>query len=197
MKQIALTLLFTTMMISVFCQINERSSFEQELAGISKKGMLVLGGWGAVNIIGGAIGTRTHNPEVRYFHQMNVIWGSTNLLIASLGYLSAKKKNTSGLSLSSVLANQHKMEKTFLLNAGLDLAYITTGLYLSERSRRNADPSKLKGYGNSTMFQGGFLLLFDALMYSLHSRHGKMLTKFTDKVTVLGGPGSLALIYML
>ncbi len=159
--------------------------------------MLVLGGWGAVNIVGGAIGTRTHNPEARYFHQMNVIWGSTNLLIAGLGYLSATKENTSGLSLSTVLAKQHKMEKTFLLNAGLDLAYITTGLYLSERSRRNADPSKLKGYGNSTMLQGGFLLLFDALMYGLHTKHGKKLTKFTDKVTVLGGPGGLVLNYKL
>lgn len=197
MKQIALTLLLTTTIFSVFCQTSERSSFEQARISITKKGMLALGGWGAVNMVGGVIGTKTRNPEVRYFHQMNVIWGSTNLLIAGLGYWSAARENTNGLSLSSVLAHQHKVEKTFLLNAGLDVAYITTGLYLSERSRRNADPSKLKGYGNSTMLQGGFLLVFDALMYSLHSVHGKKLTKFTDKVTVLGGPGSLVVNYRL
>lgn len=86
--------------------------------------------------MGGAIGTNTSNREVRYFNQMNVIWSSTNLLFAGLGYWGATKENTNDLTLSKVLLHQNKVEKTFLFNAGLDVAYVTAGLYLTERSKQ-------------------------------------------------------------
>ncbi|MBC7890000.1 MAG: hypothetical protein H7Z13_19150 [Ferruginibacter sp.] len=180
-----------------FCQTNDLLSFERQRINTTKNGMMALGGWSAANIIVGVIGSNTGNREVRYFHQMNVIWSGTNLLFAGLGYWGATKENTNDLTLSKVLLHQNKVEKTFLFNAGLDAAYITAGLYLTERSKRNPDPSKLKGYGNSVMLQGGFLLLFDAVMYFLHQQHGKKLTNFTDKVTVIAGPTSFALSYRL
>ena len=56
-----------------------------------------------------------------------------------------------------------------LLNAGLDVAYIMTGLYMKERAK-NVEKRKamLKGYGNSIMLQGGFLFLFDVALYFIN-----------------------------
>ncbi len=172
-------------------------AIEQSRIKTTKNGMLVLGGWSAANIIGGAIGTNTNSPEMRYFHQMNVMWGGVNILIAGLGYWSASRESIDNLTLTKLLTRQSSMEKTFLFNAGLDLAYITGGLYLTERSRRNANPAKLKGYGNSVMLQGGGLLLFDAVMYAISQRQGKKLTALTGKLVVVAAPAMVLLTYRL
>ncbi len=180
-----------------FAQTNELVIFEKERISYDKKAMLVLGGWSVANIATSAVATNTSNRQHKYFHQMNIIWNSTNLLIAGLGYWGASKEKTEGLTLTSVLKHQNSKEKTFLFNAGLDVAYITGGMYLTERSRRNIEPAKLKGYGNAVILQGGFLLLFDVIMYSLHHQHGKRLAGFTDKITLVGSPAGFALAYRL
>jgi len=177
--------------------MKELISFEQERIGLNKKAMVILGSWSTANIITGAIGTNANSSEARYFNQMNVIWNSVNLLIAGAGYYGANKEKLNELTISKVLMHQNKTEKTFLFNTGLDLAYVTTGLYLTERSKRNADPAKLKGYGNSVMVQGAFLFLLDAVMYKLQQHHGKRLNAFTEKLTVIAGPGAFTVSFTL
>jgi hypothetical protein len=171
--------------------------FEKQRVQYTKNAMLVLGGWSAVNLTVSAFATKTHNREMRYFHQMNVMWNSINLGFAAMGYWGAGKENIKNPTLRSVLKHQNGSEKTFLFNAGLDCAYIATGLYLTERSKSRVDPAKLKGYGNAIMFQGGFLLLFDGVNYFIHNRHGKKLNAMLDKVELSGGPGQLSLVCRL
>ncbi len=197
MKKLLLALVIVATTNGLCGQSNELETFELERINLDKKAMLVLGGWSVVNIATGAVGTNSDNRQHKYFHQMNLIWNASNLLIAGLGYYSATRESVSNLTLEKVLSHQNKKEKIFLFNAGLDLAYITGGLYLTERSRRNTDPSKLRGFGNSVMMQGGFLLLFDAVMYTLHHQHGKKLSAFTGKLSFIGGPGAFALVYRL
>jgi hypothetical protein len=197
MKQMLVLLTLAISPLVVFCQINELPFFEKKRIDLNKKAMLVLGGWSSANIIIGAIGTNTNNREARYFNQMNVIWNSVNLLIAGAGYYSASKESLNDLTISKVMMHQNKTEKAFLFNTGLDLAYVTTGLYLTERSKRNADPAKLKGYGNSVMLQGGFLFLLDAVTYKLQQRRGKHLNEFIEKLTVVAGPCGVTLCYTL
>jgi hypothetical protein len=69
---------------------------------------------------------------------------------------------------------QLKTEKTFLINAGLDIGYILGGLYLTERSKTNTDKVRHDinlGYGNSFMLQGGFLFLLDITLYTINNSH--------------------------
>ena len=155
--------------------------------------MLVLAGWSAANLVVSGIGTKTHNAEVRYFHQMNVMWGGINLAIAGLGYWGAGKEKIDNPNLAAVLKHQSKIEKTYLINAGLDLVYVGTGLLMNKTSDHQKNPDKFKGYGNSFMLQGGFLLLYDAVNYAIHRKHGKQL----DKLELSGGPGSVSLAYDL
>ena len=181
--------------LSAFSQKEVLLKFEKERTGYTKKSMMVLGGWSAANIIVSAFATKTHNREMRYFHQMNVQWNAINLVFAGLGYWGANKENISNPTLLSVLKHQSKTEKTYIFNTALDLAYIAGGLYMTERSKSRTDPAKLKGYGNAIMLQGGFLFVYDAVNYFVHNKHGKQLNGLVEKLELSGGPGSVSMIY--
>jgi hypothetical protein len=196
MQKILLLLGFITLSVSSISQNIDLVAFEKQRVNYTKKSMLVLGGWSAANMIGSAFATKTSNQEMRYFHQMNVQWNGINLLIASLGYWGASKKNTgNATTLASVLQHQNGVEKTYLINLGLDVAYVTGGLYLTEKSKSNSNRPRLKGYGNAIMVQGGFLLLYDIVNYAIHRKHGKQLDKVLEKIQLTGAPGAVAVTY--
>jgi hypothetical protein len=198
MQKILFLLSFISVSVPSFSQNIDLVAFEKQRVKYTKKSMLVLGGWSAANMIGSAFATKTHNQEMRYFHQMNVQWNGINLLIASLGYWGASKKNAGNTTtLASVLQHQNEVEKTYLLNLGLDVAYVTGGLYLTEKSKTNSNPARFKGYGNAIMVQGGFLLLYDIVNYAIHRKHGKQLDKVLEKIQLTGVPGAVAITYNL
>ena len=190
-------LLFCLISISViaFSQKVDLLKFEKERTAIQKKSMIALAGWSVVNIVGSGVATDTRNKEVRYFHQMNVMWGGINLAIAGLGYWGAGREKIDNPTVASVLKHQNKSEKTFLINTGLDVLYIGGGLAMNKLSDNQKNPAKFKGYGNSIMLQGGFLLVFDAINYAIHRKHGKKLNGLVDKITLNAGPGSVSLVY--
>ncbi len=161
------------------------NKFNRERIRITKNAMIALGGWSAANLIYSGIATGQTTGTTRYFHQMNVMWGGINLGLAALSYIGLKNKD--GLSLVQSLKQQAGIEKTYMFNAGLDVAYIASGLYLKERAKSNvkiSNQQKLKGYGESIILQGAALLVLDAVMFTIHNRHGKKLYKMIDKVQV-------------
>jgi hypothetical protein len=147
-------------------QFNERKNK------IDKNLMLGLGSWATLNFIGSGIGWATaQQEEIKSFHQMNVLWNTINIGLAIPGYLKAKKNNTD-LTLSESLSNQHKTEKIFLFNTGLDFAYITSGFLL--RSMANDYPNRhdqFNGFGSSLILQGSFLMIFDLTAFLIHMKH--------------------------
>ena len=147
-------------------------------------GMKVLGTWGAVNLGTGIAGWATSDGGTnKYFHQMNTFWGATNLGIGLLSYASTKKRMNKILNAEESISAQKQIEKIFLINGGIDFAYIGTGIYLNSRGNsRNND--QLKGFGRSVIMQGAFLLLFDCTMYSLQRSNGKKLHAFLDKTSL-------------
>lgn len=181
--------------LTVYPQQVDLLKFEKERVSYSKNAMVVLAGWSAANIIASGIATNTSNTEMRYFHQMNVMWGGINLAIAGLGYWGAGREKIDNPTVASVLKHQNKSEKTFLINTGLDVLYIGGGLAMNKLSDNQKNPAKFKGYGNSIMLQGGFLLVFDAINYAIHRKHGKKLNGLVDKITLNTGPGSVSLVY--
>ena len=135
--------------------------------------MLSLGSWASMNIVGSGIAwARSNSEENKYFHQMNVMWNLVNLGLAIPGYIKAKKDN-SVTSVYNLLEAQRKTETVFLVNAGIDLAYIGSGLLLKSRAPNVEKSSQFLGYGNSMILQGGFLLLFDWIAYSVHRKNAK------------------------
>ncbi len=163
------------------CQQSVINQFNVERQKISKTGLKILSAYSAMNIIYGSIASSNTTGSNRYFHKMNVIWNSVTLGIVGISIVVEKKEGI--LSYANSLKKQNEIEKLFLFNAGLDLAYIAGGAYLKERSKTSTkNSSRLRGYGESVMLQGGVLLLFDGIMYSIHNNHGKKLNKMAEKL---------------
>ncbi|MBS1608304.1 MAG: hypothetical protein JSS70_05975, partial [Bacteroidetes bacterium] len=140
MKRTLALLLVIVLANTVYSQ-NELQSFNQDRIRITKSGMYVLGSWGAINTITGAIGLASANGEAKYFHQMNLIWGVTNFAIAGSALIGLRKRQTS-ISLSQSVKQQVGIEKTFLINGGLDLVYISSGIYCLEKANNTSDKNK-------------------------------------------------------
>ncbi|WP_010664657.1 DUF6992 family protein [Marinilabilia salmonicolor] len=134
-------------------------------------GMYVLGSWAVANIAIGAHGWNRFNGEKKYFHQMNLFWNTVNLGIAGFALYNNMRTDPLMFGVEEALGEARKIEKILLINSGLDVAYIGTGFLLRHLSS-NSDKRKdlLKGYGNSLILQGSFLLVFDLILYGvLHS----------------------------
>ena len=111
-----------------------------------------------------------------------------------LAYWVSVNNSNKNIPLPGNLLAQHQIEKILLLNTGLDLAYLATGLYLKERGQR-LNNDRNKGYGNSLLLQGAFLLVFDLIQYGQHRKNTKWLEQRQGKLQLgLGGNG-LALNY--
>lgn len=167
----SLLLLFT---ISVQGQTDSLFTFHQSRMNINENAMLVLGGWAAGNILAGTYGNFKAKGEAKYFHQFNAMWNIVNLGIATFGYLNAVNSDPSSMTSLEILNDYSSLQSFLLLNAGLDAAYIMTGFYLKERAKNSPSSERLKGYGNSLLLQGGFLLVFDVALYFIHQNNADL-----------------------
>jgi len=172
--------IFTLLLLLVSfgaCAQGSLSYFNHSREQIKHTGMTVLGGWAVSNIAVGGISSFNTTGSTKYFHQMNALWNLVNLGAATSGLVSAQKNRDKNLTADEVIKEQRKIEKIFLVNGLLDLAYIGGGTYLNRRGI-NENDDKLKGYGASIILQGAFLLLFDATMYTSEKHNGKKLVQF-------------------
>lgn len=164
----------------------------------TKTAMLVLGGWGIANITAGLIGNSTAGGEAKYFHQMNAVWGVVNLGIATASYLGNSRLDPGKYNWQGSVQEQHKIEKIYLVNGALDLAYIAGGLFLRERGKLKLTGKaydRWKGYGNSFILQGAFLLLYDGVNFTLHHAHGKGLFQRFNELQLTVAPGGVGVVY--
>jgi len=193
-----ITILFVSICFAtiLFAQQSSLNNYNKEREKISKKGIEVLACYSVANIIYGSIAASQASGSNKYFNEMNAIWNGITLGIVGLGYFTAKKEGV--LSYNESIKKQHGVEKLFLFNAGLDLAYIAGGAYLKERSKTNdKNQIRLKGYGESVMLQGGVLLLFDAIMYAIHDKHGEALYKLGDNFKLAATENGVGVIVKL
>lgn len=148
--------------------------FHLERMNINESAMLVLGSWAVGNILVGTYGNFKASGEAKYFHQFNAMWNVVNLGIAAFGYFNAVNSDPASMTNLEILKDYNSLQSFLLLNAGLDAAYIMTGFYLKERSKNSSRADRLKGYGNSLLLQGGFLLLFDVTLYFIHQNNANI-----------------------
>lgn len=132
-------------------------------------GMALLIIWASVNILAGILGWIFGKGTTRYFFQMNAFWNLVNLGIGLSGYLGSAGADLSLLTKEGIVAAYHDMQNLYILNAGLDVAYIAIAFFLIERSKNKLHwHSLLRGYGLSLIVQGAFLFVFDLVMFFVH-----------------------------
>ncbi|HDP55563.1 MAG TPA: hypothetical protein ENN24_07805 [Bacteroidetes bacterium] len=142
------------------------TDFAAKSLSTQNSGMYVLGGWAVTNIAVGAYGWAKYGNSTQYFHQMNLMWNVVNLSIASFALYNNAQLDVLSLSSNEALDFHTKTERILLINSALDIAYISSGFLLRHlSSTRTSSKNILKGYGNSLILQGGFLLVFDLVLY--------------------------------
>lgn len=134
----------------------------------SNTGMYVLGSWALLNIATGAYGMTNQTGSSKYFYQMNLFWNTVNLGIAGYALVSAHLNNPALLSPQQMVDKHMTLEKVLLINAGLDVLYLASGAFMISKSKSSTKrPDLLKGYGQSLLLQGGFLFVFDLVLYAV------------------------------
>jgi len=130
--------------------------------------MYVLGSWAVVNMVSGIYGWTRFEGDKKYFSQMNLFWNTVNLSIAGFALYNNYNTGLSTMEAGDMIQKHMNLEKILLINSGLDLGYIGSGFLLKHYSTKNEKRKDLlAGYGNSLIIQGGFLLVFDTVMYGI------------------------------
>ena len=169
---------------------SDYESFYQRSQRNTNTGMYVLGSWAIVNIAAGAYGMSTKSGSSKYFYQMNLFWNTVNLGIAGYALVSGYG-DTAVLSAQQMLDKHLTTEKVLLINAGLDVLYMAGGAFMISQSKNSVKrPELLKGYGQSLLLQGGFLLVFDTTLYAIQHH---LSNHFLQNMQLSLGPQSFQL----
>jgi hypothetical protein len=167
-----------------------KTSFEslhEKRINTDRTGVLVLGSWGAVNVLGGVTGyIIADGTEAQAFHGMNAIWGAVNFGIATAGYIGNRKEANKEMDCSRMLHRYEATKRLYLLNAGLDVLYVGTGVVLNAKADEFNNPVRWRGYGKSIAMQGVALLIFDGTMFAMHHKQNKKWYKLLQGVCVTG-----------
>ena len=148
--------------------------------------MKVLGSWGIASIAVGSIGYFiARQDESKYFHEMNILWGVVNTGIAAMGLTGVREEMDARLNYQQSFDRFRSNKKLYLINAGLDVLYIATGVGLTEYSvNTKSDAAIYKGFGKSIAVQGVFLLLFDNVMFAAHQQSNSKWYRIMNEIHV-------------
>lgn len=175
MKAIQLLLLAILMVLStsMVAQISIADDWNRDRLLREQKAMKVLFVWGSVNLGSGVAGSLTfeNTSDARWFSAMNAGFGLVN---TSLGLLGMSRTNRQLKHLPTLEQGYKDLRKTrnvLLVNAGLDVGYIVTGVLIrdnviSDQFVNNPDrfgPFRKRGFGTSLIVQGAALLIFDSV----------------------------------
>jgi hypothetical protein len=185
-KSISIKTTFVILLVLTFltslAQDQFHTDFYRKSLQNNNTGMYVLGSWAVANLLIGGIGWNQNTGDAKYFHQMNFFWNTVNLSIAGFALYNNLSGGFEDFSNEMMVQEHYKIEKLYLINGGLDLVYIGTGFLLKNlSSKKEKNKDLLKGYGNSIILQGSFLLVFDAVMWGIQRNHR---LQFLDNVNI-------------
>ncbi|WP_339810341.1 hypothetical protein [uncultured Imperialibacter sp.] len=163
---------------------------------ITTTGMCILGGWALGNLTVNPILQAKAEGSQKYFYQMNSIWNVVNLGLAGASLWQSMRGNAGAADWQAAYSEQHSVERIFLVNTALDVAYMAGGLYMIERSKNALKQSdRLNGFGKGVLLQGGFLFVFDLSMYLVQHSAQKDWARILQNVNL--GPEGIGMIIPL
>jgi hypothetical protein len=177
----ALILVFLTLYAGAQEQASEPTlllkQIDERQTQLTRNGMISLNVWAGANLISGGIGYFQTTGDTRYFHQMNAFWNIVNVGIAVPGLIGTYKRKNDELTFESVYKNQQKLQTVYLFNAALDVGYMASGwaLFNFGNNQTGELRNRFRGYGQSLVLQGGYLFVYDMVMFALLKRTGKKL----------------------
>jgi hypothetical protein len=198
LSKISLFLIFLLYAATVQSQQAFNDSIANSRNRISKTAMITLGSWAAANITTGFIVAAQTQGEAKYFWKMNAYFNLVNGGLAVMGYLGVRKAMAKKYGFAENESAQLSIEKLYIFNFGLDIAYISTGFFLREKGMNSSNiktRDQLQGYGTSVIVQGGFLLIMDGIVLSLHHKNSVRLNNKLKNLELNAGPNGFGLVY--
>ena len=199
MKKNVAIFIFCLLVNRLFAQQSFNDSISQSRNQLTKKAMITLGTWAIANIGSGFVIASQTTGEAKYAWRMNGYWNFFNLGLAGLGYAGLRSSMKRKYGFADNFKAQQAIEKLYVFNTGLDLAYIAGGFYLREKGNSQSSLGKkdqLKGYGTSIAVQGSFLLLMDAVLFSLHHKNTGAMNNKLRQLEIRSGAGGLGISYV-
>ncbi|MEN3026779.1 MAG: hypothetical protein ABDH31_03605 [Chlorobiota bacterium] len=123
----------------------------------------VLGTWAIGSVGVGLYQTLSGGTFVRFMGYQNVAWGAIDGAIALYGLWDQGRKRRADPSSINWRREREAFARRLLINAGLDLLYISVGAFLLARGK----DERWRGTGAGILLQGSFLLLLDSIGYIL------------------------------
>ena len=111
--------------------------------------------WGALSTIGGVLLQFSRKPFWIGVGQQAIGWGVIDALIALVAGRSSAE------SFSSKTLRRNTLRRILLINAGLDVLYMSGGFIFART--KGATDEKLRGQGWGIVLQGLFLFKFDLI----------------------------------
>lgn len=193
-RSLFLTIFMVFLAFNAMGQTDALAQFNKERLQVNKVGMIVLTSWAVGNIGVNGFLTRNSSGSDGHFYRMNIYWNLVNLALAVPGLRYSLLTDPTSLDLAATVKDYHQMGKIVLVNAALDVAYVTGGFLMKELAKNNEKRRNiLDGYGRSLILQGGFLLVFDAILYMAIQSKGSGLTKILENVQPVSTGGSVGL----
>jgi hypothetical protein len=132
---------------------------------VTQSGLYYLLGWAIFNIVVGGVLAFAGKGAWKPFGIFSAGWNVVNLALAANGIHDATAAMTQHFTVLEAIREVAFLKTLFLINAGLDVAYITWGLWLRDKSTYTETKRERNlGWGWSLILQGGFLLVFDSVM---------------------------------
>ena len=169
-------LIFVLLILNLNQKINSQDSlsFHKDFYKTQQNSLLLLSSWSVGNLalspfLGNNFKVLRNNfvgdvSSNDYFHQMNFNWNLINAGICGVSHFLVHRDSRKPWNLNDISNRKSKAEKSITFNMGLDILYVITGFVLNQTANESKGNLNInKGYGNSLMIQGGYLLLYDAI----------------------------------
>jgi len=155
-------------------QINSAEDWNRDRLQRERSAMEVLSVWGSINIATGVTGyaSTSDAQDLRWFSAMNAGFGLVNSTLGFVGLSRTTKQLKTLPSLEQGYKDLRRTRNILLVNVGLDVGYVITGILLYDGVLLNESGGffndrisifRRRGFGTSLIVQGGALLLFDSI----------------------------------
>ncbi|MEM9195064.1 MAG: hypothetical protein AAGF12_38185, partial [Myxococcota bacterium] len=169
-----------------------RSMRLDHLAAREQKGAVLLG-WGLTNVVAGSLvaGLGRNDDLLLFGGVMAASWGIVNSLLALIlfDFGGGRRRDIEAGRLGELddlwavrneaVAQQLRSGQLFALNAGLDVAYIASGLLLFFLGQ-SEDNDTMRSFGAVIVGEGAFLLGFDIFAWLGANRRAGELTNLRE-----------------
>lgn len=163
--KLLLTSLFLSFCLSGTCQKLD-SLTRMSYLNSNQQAFVFAGAWSAGNLALSSLQLYQTTGIPQHRAQMNLAWSAINTAIFSFAYAQNQKLiHAPNLDWKE---RRQKFKRAFMINTFLDVAYIGGGYLLTRHTGQN--PEQNKGFGQAIVFQGSFLLGFDAFMWFKHRK---------------------------